>query len=151
MRILQRSYRRHSTLFVFGTYAHRSWPQGFDDRRSGRRRWNLASCATGRHRRAGISVRVLHARLHHDRGRIFENESQSHAPPVGARSFGKSLPLSGLRQDSDSVDARRGKYAEVFAWIMISNSPIAKKITKNLLTLPSPRSASTADPGDRKS
>src|ERR1700733_390510 len=144
MRILQRSYRRHSALFVFGTHTHSAWPQGIDDRRSGRRRRNLASCATRCHRRAGISVRVLHARLHHDRGRLFENKSQSYAPGTGARCIGKSLPLPGLRQDSDSVDAWGREYAEVVAWLTIINSPITRKTAKNLLTSPRPLSASMA-------
>src|ERR1035438_1736359 len=46
MRIMQRSYRRHPTLFSFVTHTHGAWPEGFDHRRFGRRRRNLASCAT---------------------------------------------------------------------------------------------------------
>src|ERR1039458_1099365 len=138
MRILQRSYQRHSSLFVFGAHAHGAWPEGFDDRRSGCRRWNLASRTAGCHRRAGISVRVLHAWLHNDRSRILENESQSHPPGTGARCLGKSLPLPGLRQDSYGVDARGREYAEVVAWIINS------WITKPPWIPPSPLSAPTA-------
>src|SRR5271169_177984 len=140
MWILHRPYRRHSTLFVFGAHAHGAWPEGIDDRRSGSRRRNLASGAAGCHRRAGISVRVLHAWFHNDRGRILENESQSHAPGTGARCLGKSLPLPGLRQDSYGVDARGGEYAEVVAWLTVINS----RITRTLWIPPSLPSAPTA-------
>src|ERR1017187_6866932 len=138
MRILHRPYRRHSILFVFGAHPHRAWTEGFDDRRFGGGRWNLASGAAGCHRRAGISVRVLHAWLHHDRGRILENESQSHPPGTGARRLGKSVPLPGLRQDSDGVDAWGREYAEVIAWI------IRSWITKSLWIPPRLLSAPTA-------
>src|ERR1700692_3580139 len=140
MRILERSYRRHSTLFVFRTHSHGARPEGSDDRRSRSGRRNPASGAAGRHRRARISVRVLHARLHHDRSRIFENESQAHAPGAGTWCLGESLPLPGLRQDPDGVDARGREYAEVVAWLTIINSWIGK----TPWTLPGLPSAPTA-------
>src|ERR1700688_94936 len=143
MRIMQRSYRRHSTLFVFGTHTHGAWPERFDDRRSGSRRRDPASGSAGCHRRAGISMRVLHVRIHYDRSRIPENEPQSHAPGTGARCLGESLPLPGLRQDSDGVDARGREYAEVFPWI-INARIINARITRTLSIPPSPLSALTA-------
>src|SRR5208283_4706776 len=138
MWILHRPYRRHPILFVFGAHAHGAWPEGIDDRRSGSRRRNLASGAAGCHRRAGISVRVLHARLHNDRSRILENESQSYPLRTGTRSLRKSLPLPGLRQDSYGVDARGGEYAEVVAWLTIINSWITRTlwIPPRLLSAP---------------
>ena len=47
---------------------------------------------------------------------------------TGARRLGKSLPLPGLRQDSDSVDARGGEYAEVVAWLTITKTLIKSPI-----------------------
>ena len=90
-----------------------------------KRRRNAAPGTAGRHRRTGLSVRVLHVRLHYGYSGIPENQSQSHAPGIGARHLGKSVPLPGLRQDSDRDDARRREYAEVESWIT------RKRITKS--------------------
>ena len=107
MRLLHRPDRRYSALFLFGAHPHGARPESRDDRRPGKRRRNLASGAAGCHRRTGLSVCVLYARLHYDCRGISENQSQSHPPGVGARHVGKPVPLPGLRQDSDRDDARR--------------------------------------------
>ena len=61
-----------------------------------KRRRQAAPGAAGRHRRAGLPVRVLHVRLHDGDGRIPEDESQSHARRTGPRHFRQSVPLPGL-------------------------------------------------------
>ena len=48
-----------------------------DDRRAGQRRRHAASGAAGRRRRAGLPVRVLHARLRDGDGRLPEDQSES--------------------------------------------------------------------------
>ena len=73
---------------------------GRHHRRPGRPDGSAAPGAAGRRRRAGLSVRVLHARLRDVGGRLPEDQSQSHAPGARARRLGQSVPLSGLRQDS---------------------------------------------------
>ena len=102
VRRLHCARRRRAPLFVLAAHPHGARATGRDDRRAGGGGWHSAPGAARDHRRAGLSMRVLHVRLHHGLGGIPEDEPQrprgrssrtaSRATCAGARTTTRSSP-----------------------------------------------------------
>src|SRR6185503_731913 len=113
VRRLHGADRRCAALLVFGARAPGTGQEGCHHRRARRPGNRKAERGpAGRRRRAGLPVRVLHARVRDGRDRLSENEPESDAAGTGARCLRQPVPVPGLRQDSHGIDARRGIHAE---------------------------------------
>ena len=86
-------------LFLLGPDPHRARQEDHDHRRPRQRRRQAASGAAGRRRRAGLPVRLLHARLRDGDGRIPQDQSQPHPRRTGPRRFRQSCRC----QDYDKI------------------------------------------------
>jgi hypothetical protein len=88
-------------------HPHRAQQARGQHRRTGVCRRQAPSGAAGGGRRAGIPVRVLHARLRHVGRRIPQDQSEPDARRAGAWNLRQSLPMRRLQQDPQRVYARR--------------------------------------------
>src|SRR3954464_16092284 len=117
VRGVHRPDRRRAALFVLGADAHDARQESADHRRARRSRHRQTERgAAGRHRRTGLPMRVLHARLRDGRDRLPQDQSEPDAPGTGARGLRQSVPLPGLQQDSHRADeGRRAREERVMA------------------------------------
>src|SRR3954464_2169836 len=117
VRGVHRPDRRRAALFVLGADAHDARQESADHRRARRSRHRQTERgAAGRHRRTGLPVRVLHARFRDGHDRLPQDQPESDAAGTGARDLRQSVPVPGLRQDSDRADeGRRAREKRVMA------------------------------------
>src|SRR5262249_9790854 len=113
VRRVHRARRRRAALLVLVPHPSCARQARGHDRRACRRdHRQIERGPAGCCRRAGLPVRVLHARLRHGGHRLPEDESEPDAPGTRAWRLRQPVPLPGLRQDSHRADARRRAHEE---------------------------------------
>ena len=103
VRRLHGAGRRRAALFVLDAHALAARPQGADHRGPRRPRRHAAPGAAGRGRRAGLPVRVLHARLRDGHGRLPQDQPE----PDARRNWRTASPATCAAARTTTRSSRR--------------------------------------------